>query len=320
MAFTPPPFPGQEDEEAKRLKAAKLLTLQGASGQLTPQSTFKQAGQLGAQVTQGVGQQAAQQVQQAGQQAVALTTEQLQQKALQDKQRLAEQELSQKSFLSGQERAQGLALSSEARQSQERLTSSEISEAKRLSKLGLETDANLSFLTRKQREDLSSLGSDVKEQIFDSRLQFERDETGRKFSNERQLADYAILTAKNEADLRAKADIMQLMSQREIQLMGAAEAKVRESLRASYADRGRELSQTSKEYVLNIANEAEKKIKKKKAAAANRSAIITGVFQVAGAVIGAVYTGGTGAGVGAAAGFAVGSGVGKLVDGATASS
>jgi hypothetical protein len=309
-----------DEEAAKRLKAAKGLAIQGSA--LPPVSpaigavpalNAPQKAQQAAQITSAVGQQAAQQTTQMGQANLAATQLQLQQQEAQNKQRLAEREIGQKAFLGDNELLQGLSLSEEKRQAEERLTHEEIASAKRTSRLGLETDANLSFLTRTQREQLGALGADVKEKIFDSRLQFSKDEAGRKFSNERQLRDYAIINAKSEQELENKLMTQKLLHQRGIQMLEVAQNKVNEALRQASADRGRELSQSTQEYIANVQGAAERAMARKKARGSAMASIISGAFTIGGALIGGLPTMGAGGAAGAAAGAAIGSKVGDVV-------
>lgn len=306
-----------DEEAAKRLKAAKGLAIQANTqtpatpGPVQQQPTLAapQKAQQAAAITGAVGQQAAQGLAGQAQAATAQSQQALEQRAFQNKQRLAEQEIAQKAFLGDADIMQGLALNAEKRQADERLTSAEIAAAKRSQRLGLETDANLSFLTRSQREQLAALGADVKEKIFDSRLQFSRDEMGRKFSNERQLSDYAIMSSKTEQELAAKLQTQQLMQKRDLQLMEAAQNKVMEALRQASADKSRELTQASKEYIANIQAAAERAMARKKARGAAMGQIITGAFTIGGAIVGAVVGGPAGAAVGSTVGSSAGQAV-----------
>lgn len=308
-----------DEEAAKRLKAAKAMAIQSSAvpaqqpgaAPAAPLPQSQKAAQA-AQISAAVGQQAAQQTTQLGQAAIGETQLQLQQKEMQDKQRMAEREIGQKVFLGDADILQGLQLGNEKRQAEERLTTAELDAAKRVSRLGLETDANLSFLTRSQREQLGALGADVKEKIFDSRLQFQKSETGRKFSNERQLRDYAIVSAKTESELENKLMTQKLLHQRGIQMMEVAQNKVNEALRQSYGDKGRELTQQSQEHISNIKSAAERAAARKRRNSSNMSSIIVGVFTIGGAILGMP------AGpAGVAAGATLGGAVGGVVDGQT---
>lgn len=314
-----------DQDAAKKLKAAKGLAVQantltpvtqGATPQAAAQAAQQPKAQQAAAITGAVGQQAAAGLQQQGQAATQQSQLQLQQREAQNRQRLAETEIAQKAFLNDADIFQGLALNAEKRQAEERLTTEELSAAKRSQRLGLETDANLSFLTRTQREQLAALGADVKEKIFDSRLQFSKDEMGRKFSNERQLSDYVLANAKSEQELASRLQTQQLMQKRDLQIMEAAQAKVNEALRQAYGDKSRELTQQSKEYIANVQAAAERAMARKKARGAAMGQIITGAFTIGGAVAGFVATGGNP--LGAAAGASVGSSTGQAVAGGTA--
>ena len=309
-----------DEEAAKRLKAAKGLAIQGAAtppaGGVPAGATPPPIAQQAAQITTAVGQQAAQQTAQLGQANVAASQMQLQQKEAQDKQRFAEREIGQKAFMADADILQGLNINAEKRQADERLTTAELNTAHRTSRLGLETDANLSFLTRTQREQLGALGADVKEKIFDSRLQFSKDEAGRKFSDERQLRDYAIMSSKSDQELESKLMTQKLLHQRGIQMLEVAQQKVNETLRQSYADKDRALTQETKEYIANTQAAAERAMARKKAKGAAMGGIVTGAFTIGGAIIGAIIsipTVGTAAPATVAAGAAAGATLGKMV-------
>lgn len=292
-------MPIMNEEAAAKIQAGKGFAVQqaaqaipqGANAARAAQSLSPQiASQAGtAQLQQNA--QAQQQAMQTGQMALDITGQEAQQG-------LAKQELAQQQQLEQQRLQQQGALAREELSSKKTLSNEEIASAKRLSNIGLETDNRVSFLSRKQKEDLSKLGLDVKQKIYDNRIRFERDELGRKFSNERQMADYAIASAKNEQDLRNKMQIMQQIMQKELYMMEQASNKVNIALERGYLDDKRKLDQEQKRKLYDMKKKMDGEIRKKKA---NNAMIVNGLTAA-----GAVFFGGVGATGGAAAGSALG--------------
>jgi hypothetical protein len=199
-------------------------------------------------------------------------------------------------------------------QSMQDMTETELASKERLQKMGIETDNTLAFLDRNQREALAALGSDVKDKIFDSRLQFSRDEAGRKFTNERQLADFAIATAKNEDQLMRRLSSIKQAAQMESMILDQAEKTLMQGIGRAAQVRQGELDRASKEKLIAMKVAAEKAAMKKKAKRSATSAIIVGAATIAGAVIGGAYTGGAGSAAGAMVGAQVGGAAGNIID------
>lgn len=309
MPFPNPMQPPVLDEEAhKKLKAARDVQYQAAIGQAQPGAGVRQAQNMGAAVVQQAGEQAANLVKTQGQQTTAEAGLALEAKAAADNTALTNKATAQKENIATQQTQQGLALDREQREAEQNLTQAELQSAQRLSRLGIETDETLSFLSVKQREQLTALGADLKERLFDSRLQFQRDEDGRKFSDARQLADFAIISSQNEMELQNKLASMKLMADRDLQLAQAVHQKIRQELKNAASDRNRQLDQQQYEYLKNLEIKARENAAKKQAKANNMSAIIVGGMTVAGAIVGSVAPG-----VGTAAGAVVGNAAGNVV-------
>lgn len=176
------------------------------------------------------------------------------------------------------------------RQQKVQLTKEEAAEAERLQRFGIETDARVSFMTRKQREGLAKLGQDVKQRLFDDRLRFERDEAGRKFSNERQLSDWAVATAGSQEALRDRMQQIEQATQRELVVMKAAAARLEQSIKQNFADSERELDQASKARIIQMKADLDREIEAKSARAAAIGNILSGA--ASGAMAGGAASGG----------------------------
>lgn len=310
--FTPP---AQENEGYKRVKAAKNLAMQQAAGAITPeQSTMPNAAQtLGAGATQLAGQKTLEANKQAGATNAATTNLALQAATQQKQQQLAQQGLAQQVQQTQAKTQQNAAVTREQRDAQQQLTEAEIHASERLTRIGIETDNNLSFLDRTQREQLAKLGGDVKQQLFDARLQFAKDETGRKFNNERQLADYSISSAQSKQELAYKLQTMQDMANRDLKMMEAVHARITQGMKEDSMDRQREMTQKTREEIVRAKMAADAAARRKKAKANNMRSIVVGAATVAGAVIGGSATFGTGTAAGAAVGAQVGGAAGSIL-------
>lgn len=161
--------------------------------------------------------------------------------------------------------------------------------------------------------ELASLDNNLKDQLLDQQLSFKQDEFGRTLWNERQLADFAVLQAKTQADLDKFEQMVDQQSRRRLQIMQAAQAKLKQVLEQNFLREGQELDQSTRMQIAKMKQAAEAKIRKEKARRANRGAMLQGVFAVAGAAIGTFSP--LGPGTGTVVGAQVGSGVGQIVSG-----
>jgi hypothetical protein len=146
--------------------------------------------------------------------------------------------------------------------------------------------------------------------MFDSRLQFSKDELGRAFLNERQLADYARMQARSAEELK-NYELRARNIERNVELLQkAAYDKISQALKDE--QQLRELGYSAEQIQqLGQARAAMVKgLEKKRADAAARQGIWSVGGGIVGAVGGAIATGGNPAG--AMAGYQVGSGLGQV--------
>ncbi len=244
------------------------------------------------------------------QQSVVAADQQLKQTAAADDATIAEMQRSGKARQNSAELA-----------STKRIQDAELGAQRQLSVQGTAFDNNLSFLTRKQREDLSKLGSLTKQQLFDSRLQFAQSDAGRKFTNMRQLADYSTATSASEQQLQSRLQNMQQAFEMESIILESASKIISQQLDMEMrrAEQGKDNA-----LALELAERKaalQRKLARKKAQAAATSNIITGAFTIAGAVAGAIIsipTGGVAAPATVAGGAALGASLGGAIGGVTA--
>lgn len=283
--------------------AQQALTQQAQGGKpLSPQLPQ----QIASGVTQQAGQaalgsqaQAGQQIQQAGAQAVQFTGQR------RGRQLQAEQQMSNRDIAQRQRNGELRQNDTQLRQAK-KLQAEDIVSQRRMQQTGIEFNNNISFLTRKQREDLASLGRLVKQQVFDSRLQFGADERGRKFSNARQLADYAVSSSRDRQELGDRLRQMQQAYEKEQILFDAVNKKIVQAIELEYKKKEQERDQALIQQLAEMRRNAEKEQRRRAAKAQAINSIIIGGATVAGAVIGG---GAPGAAAGAAAGQAVAGGL-----------
>ena len=300
--------PAMNERAAKKAQAQKTTQLQtqlGAAPAATP------AGVSGTRMAQAAAPQAVEQQAAPAVAATAATTNQLGQIAqtglavqqTNDQANLAAQQQQQQRDLAAKESALKLKTQRDDLAMRKRVTGNEQASANRLSKLGIEMDNKLQLATIRQREQLTRLGGDVKDKILDSRLRFERDDMGRKFTNDRQLADYNLSNAKTEVEFKDKMREMQQVRERKIQILEVAERKMREAVERGFLSNQQRLDGESRMKIIKAAADIREKIREETARANN----IQQGFMAAGGIIGAFF-----GPVGFAAGTAVGSGIGSV--------
>jgi hypothetical protein len=189
----------------------------------------------------------------------------------------------------------------------------EIDSASRLQQLGIDQDNRLQIATLKQREDLQNVGLDVRAKLLDSRLQFKQDERGRKFSNDRQMADYIAATATSREDFNSKMSQMQQMQERKILLLKQTQAQLETALERGFLKEQDDLDQQSKMELSAMIAANKRQIKREEARARNRQGIFTAGATILGAGIATVF----GTPAAAPVGAVVGGATGSLLDSAT---
>lgn len=171
-----------------------------------------------------------------------------------------------------------------------RMNDLEINSQKRLLSAKLDYDSSISFLTNKQRQDLAELGNYVKQSMFDQRLMFEKSEAGRKFSNDRQLADYAVLSAQSQQQLEARFQHMKQAAEKEIYALQVAHDVITSRMQFEF-----ERAEKTKDYDMYKALAArkqalEEKQRRKQARGAAITNIMMGAVQMG---VGLVVAGGS---------------------------
>lgn len=161
-------------------------------------------------------------------------------------------------------------------------------------------------------ERLGRLDLAAKKELYDSEIQFKKDEAGRTLFNERQLADYAIRNARSEEEYRKFEQDAQLLAKRDLQATETAFELVMEDLRQRWAIAEQRKDQAAKEEIARIEAAARAAMERKRARAANSAAMWSSGGMIVGAVAGALIAGPGGYAAGAAIGAQAGSGLGTL--------
>lgn len=251
----------------------------------------KMAQQFAPAITQAQSQAALQTQQQAGQQQLAATQALAQEGAQKKELDLREKQLEDDVKIAERQREGKLRQNSaELRQAKE-LTQDEIQTQQRIRALGFAYDNRLSFLTRKQREDLAAFGGYLRQQIFDSRLQFDISEGERKFSNNRQLADFAVMQAESDIDLQNKKRIMQQAYEKDRIMLETARQKILDRLEFEFKKSEQEINQQLTQELYEKKRAVEAEIRRKKQQGAMVRSIGAGVIRVGGIIL-APKTGG----------------------------
>ena len=265
------------------------------------------AQQMAPAVAQAQGQAALQAQQQAGQQVMQATAQAAEQQLGAQQRAQASERMMSDNEIATLEREGKLRQNDQRLRQAKQLQAEDIAAQRRMQQTGIEFDNRVSFLTRKQREDLASLGNLLKQQMFDSRLQFGADERGRKFSNERQLADYAVASAQDELQLKNRLREMKQAFEKEQIMFEAVQQKIVQAIEHEFKKSEQERDQRLLRQLAEMKRAAEAEQRRKAAKAQAINSIIVGGATVAGAVM----SGGNPAGAmaGASAGQAAAGGL-----------
>lgn len=165
---------------------------------------------------------------------------------------------------------------------------------------------------------LGRLDRTLKDRLVDAQLQFERDASGRTLLNERQLQDYASISARSEEDLKSAQQIAEQAWTRKLQLMQQASKQLEQSLQQELKKSETEKNNKLLEELTSEKQALDAQIAEDTNKAKNRMAQFQAAGTVVGSGIGAVV-GSIIPGVGTAAGAVVGGAIGGGLGTAAAS-
>jgi hypothetical protein len=297
--------PNLSEKAQARGKSARTALLQQQLGAL-PDVGKQQVQQLKAQQAGLAGQQ---QVEQLKQQQQA--TAQLGQLGVQAQQREGEAGTKRRAMSQQEQQQQaknvmGQRLQKESLESRKRMVDSDTAASQRMQQAGFDVDNRLQVATQKQRADISKLGHDVKSELLDSRLAFDNDERGRKFSNDRQFADYIISTAKSQNDFAKKMQDMQQVAQNKTMVLDQIHQRLLTIQERGFIDREGDLDAAANIEIARLAAAAQKEAQKAQNDAKNKQSMWAAGGTIIGAGAGALIGGPPGAAIGASLGGAVG--------------
>jgi hypothetical protein len=152
----------------------------------------------------------------------------------------------------------------------------------------------------------AQISEKAKQEMFDNQMQFQKDEQGRTFFNERQLADYARLNAENDEKFKDYAQNAEQLSKRKLQAMEHAYKLTMQDLQQKSNLAEQKKDQQAQLQINQIRKEIEERMQKERAKAANRAAAWQAGGTIVGGVAGAVIGGPAGASAGASVGGALG--------------
>lgn len=228
--------------------------------------------------------------------------------------------------LTGQQAQAGIQAQQQTVQQEEKLAQTGLQASAQTNQQDLFTRNLAVQKTQRQNEAaIFGLNQNLKSRLLDDQLSFQRDELGRTQFNERQLMDYSLVKAKNQEDFANYQQQVSQLSQRKMQALKTAQAKIEQSLQEQYTKSQTTQNNALTQQLVKAKMDNDLKMKQNQAEAANRAAMFGAAGSIAGVAIGAgvgtllAPVGGTalGAAAGASIGGALGSGVGNIVAGQT---
>lgn len=155
-----------------------------------------------------------------------------------------------------------------------------------------------------QLQRLANIDQNAKQELFDAQMQFRTDAAGQRLFTERQLADYAALSANREEAFNNYKQKSIQYSKRNIEMLQAMGRKMEQALKSGYLDDKTRLDQKAKLEIQRLIDDNNRRIAKAQAKGAQTAqtyGAIGQAMQVAGMVVtyfnpvigGALVLGGT---------------------------
>lgn len=291
--------PGLNKRALSQVEAARDISLQRQLGPQAAGAPQASAQQLATQRAMQGGQDILNQRKVAANSANQIRQAALQQKAQTSQVALQEKQLAQQAEQARQEQSQLQQLRSEELQSKKTILDNELEASTFLQDFGIEQDNKLQIATINQRNDLNRIGVDVKAKLVDARLQFAKDERGRKFTEFRQLADYTAANAKSANEFNLAMSKANNVQANKIAMMKQATAQLGAALERKFLNEQGDLDHEQQKQILHLKTQMQEQIRQEEAKARNNMAMAKAFGTVAGAGIGAVVGGPAGAAAGA---------------------
>ena len=312
---------GLNQKAAQQERAALGISLQKTAQQapVIPGGAVQQAQQIAPQAAQQQAQIGLKQQQQTQQQQAELTRQQLQKaaydygkRAEQESRRLQQEifkrELASKSLVTNQEIA-----------SRKRVLKSDLESRRRLQKAGFYYDQSAQFATWQARKSFQAISQAAKSRFMDERLAFKREQGRLRMSNEQQLFDFAVVSAKNQQEYLQKAQIIEQISDLKVSNYQRAIDRLEQRLKSGFISREQKLDQNMKNQILHDIGVIKQAQRRENARKISRMQKRKAMGQFIGAAIGVGATFATaGAAAPAAATIMAGAGTGATLGGAGA--
>lgn len=152
-------------------------------------------------------------------------------------------------------------------------------------------------LSKEQRvltNQLSKLSLDLKTDLLDKQLTFEKDESGRVFMNNRQLADWAVQNAENEIEFNKYKQMATQASERKLLILETAHKKIQQEVEQRQTRKETKLDQEQNLKLTQMKRAMEEKITNERNKTTQKAAVWKAVGTIAvGAAV--VASGGTAA-------------------------
>jgi len=145
---------------------------------------------------------------------------------------------------------------------------------------------------------LASLDDAAKREMFDSQLQFKKDQADNTLFSERQLADYKRLSAQGDEDLKNWAQRSNQLHARNVQVLQAISDRLNEALTSDYLKGRQKLDQQTKLELAQMKRDNDIRLAKARADAANTGAMWGALGGAATMAGGALIATGVGAPIG----------------------
>lgn len=159
-------------------------------------------------------------------------------------------------------------------------------------------------------QELAKAGENAKQELFDDQMQFNKDEAGRTYFNERQLLDWKATNAESDQEYKDTIQEMNQIADRKIQIMEQAAKVLHREMEQEYKDESREMAQARKRDLAVARQNMKREIQAEQARIQSRNAMIKGAFTIGGAGLGALVGN-------PLLGAAIGGGLSSIISGAT---
>ncbi len=168
---------------------------------------------------------------------------------------------------------------------------------------------------RLDQDKLSKLGREFKQELFDSKTQFQRDQNGQAVWQESQLADWAMSKAKSAEDFKNYAQSAEQLHKKKISMLETSQAKIKAELEKQYQLSEQKRNQGLVYELEEMTRNMDARIRSEYNRLANNLSTWQAGGTVVGGIVGGVIGSYTGAGAvpGAMAGASVGGAAGTAV-------